>query len=75
VQPVKITPKIDYLTPFAKISLIFEKSPAESAGLKVGDLVSEFADVTIYSMDWIKQLGQTVREGEELKLVILRPVA
>ena len=32
--------KIDYLTPFAVISIVFEESPAEKAGLKVGDLLS-----------------------------------
>lgn len=32
--------KIDYLTPFAKVTLVSENAPAEKAGLKVGDLLS-----------------------------------
>lgn len=31
---------IDYLTPFAKISIVDKGSPSCKAGLKVGDLLS-----------------------------------
>jgi hypothetical protein len=31
---------IDYLTPFAKVSLVEQESPSFKAGLRVGDLLS-----------------------------------
>ena len=40
VEEEIVRKKIDYLTPFAVISIVFEGSPAASAGLKVGDLLS-----------------------------------
>ena len=46
--------KIDYLTPFAKVSIVFEGSPASMAGLKVGDLLSELDQINIYAMNWQK---------------------
>ena len=32
--------KVDYLTPFAKLSLVEKGSPAEASGLQVNDLLS-----------------------------------
>jgi 26S proteasome regulatory subunit N4 len=66
--------KIDYLTPFAKISLVFEGSPAATAGLQVEDLLSELAEINIYALDWQKQIAEVVREGQPLKLVVMRPI-
>ena len=70
----KISTKIDYLTPFSRVSIVFEGSPAEKAGLKVGDLLSELAEINIYSLDWQKQIAGVVKEGIPLKLVIMRPI-
>ena len=53
---------------------MFEGSPAEKAGLKVGDLLSEMGEVNIYSMDWQKQIAGVVREGIALKVVVMRKV-
>ena len=52
---------IDYLTPFAKLSIVFEGSPAEKAGTKVGDLLSELGEINIYSLDWQKQIAGVVK--------------
>ena len=70
----KISTKIDYLTPFSRVSIVFEGSPAEKAGLKVGDLLSELAEINIYSLDWQKQIAGVVKEGIPLKLVVMRPI-
>lgn len=64
VEPVKKkeeSQKIDYLTPFARIDSVAPGSPAEKCGLQVGDLVSEFGEVMIYSMDWKKQIASLVK--------------
>ena len=63
---------IDYLTPFAKIVIVDEESPASKAGLKVGDLLSEFAKVNIYTMDNIKEIPKYVKEGVPVVLITLR---
>lgn len=64
--------KIDYLTPFAKVSLVSEGSPAFLAGLKVGDLLSEFGEINIYSLDWLKQIPGEVQEGRAIRIVVMR---
>lgn len=65
---------IDYLTPFAKISLVSEGSPAEIAGLKVGDLLSQFGQINIYSLDWLKQIAGVVKESVPIGIIIMRVV-
>lgn len=42
IKEEKPVSKIDYLTPFAKISLVSEGSPAWKGGVRAGDLLSEF---------------------------------
>ena len=64
--------KIDYLTPFARVSLVSEHSPAAAAGMQPADLLSEFADINIYSLDWLKQLPTAVKEGQPVRIVLLR---
>ena len=66
---------IDYLTPFSKVSLVESESPAEKGGLKVGDLVSEFSEVNIYSIDNLKQLPKYVKEGNPIPIVVMRKCA
>ena len=64
--------KVDYLTPFAKLSLVEKGSPAEASGLHVNDLLSEFGEVMIYSLDWKKQLAGSVKEGQPVREVVMR---
>ena len=52
---------IDYLTPFAKITIVEKQSPAEEGGLLVNDLLSEFSEVNIYTIDNIKQIPKYVK--------------
>ena len=70
----KKAPVIDYLTPFARISLVSQGSPAERAGLKVGDLLSQFDQINIYSLDWLKQIAGVVKESVVVSIVIMRVV-
>lgn len=66
---------IDYLTPFAKVSLVEEGSPSHKGGLEVGDLLSEFAEVNIYSLDNLKQIPRHVKEGLEIDIAVMRKVS
>lgn len=65
---------IDYLTPFAKISLVENGSPADLGGIKVNDLLNEFSEINIYTPDNIKQIPYHVKENHELKICVMRPV-
>lgn len=47
-------------------------SPAETGGLKTGDLLSEFGSVNIYTPDNIKSIPKHVAEGVPVKIVVLR---
>lgn len=49
------------MTPFAKISSVEEGSPAEKAGIKAGDLISEIGSITIYEPDSIKSIPKVVK--------------
>lgn len=57
-----------------KISDVRPKGPAEKAGLRIGDTVTEFAGQRIAgsSGDAFKQNLSSIKQGEHLKLVVLR---
>jgi len=40
--------------------------------MRESDLLSEFGEINIYSLDWKKQLPSTVREGEPVRVVVMR---
>ena len=50
------------------------ESPAEKGGLKIGDLLSEFSEVNIYTVDSIKQIPKYVKEGLDGTVVVMRKV-
>ena len=49
-----------------------KSSPAAKGGLVAGDLLSEFSEINIYSIDNLKQIPKYVKEGLEIPLVVLR---
>lgn len=49
-------------------------SPAEKADLKVGDFVSEFSEVNIYTINNLKEIPKYVKEGKPVDIVVLRRV-
>ena len=65
---------IDYLTPFAKITSIETESPAFKYGIRKDDLLSEFSEITIYTVDNIKQIPKHVKEGHKIVVIVLRMV-
>jgi hypothetical protein len=62
------------LTPFARLTTVEERSPAEVGGLRSGDLLSEFSSVNVYTPDNIKQIPTVVVENKPLRIVVLREV-
>ncbi|KAF4547128.1 26S proteasome regulatory subunit p27-like protein [Elsinoe fawcettii] len=60
--------------PFAKVNSIARSSPAESAGLKVGDKVTKFGYVNWTNHDKLAKVAQVVQsnEGREITLKVLR---
>lgn len=50
--------------PFAKVNSVVDGSPANRAGLKVGDLIRNFGYVNHENHDGLKKVGQCVQGNE-----------
>ncbi|KAF2677027.1 26S proteasome non-ATPase regulatory subunit 9 [Lentithecium fluviatile CBS 122367] len=63
--------------PFAKVNSVVAGSPAESAGLKVGDTITKFGWVDWTNHDKLARLAQVVSQNEGLPITVkaLRPSA
>ncbi|KAF2246707.1 26S proteasome non-ATPase regulatory subunit 9 [Trematosphaeria pertusa] len=61
--------------PFAKVNSIVAGSPADSAGLKVGDSITKFGWVDWTNHDKLARLAQVVSQNEGLPIAVkvLRP--
>ncbi|KAL8403655.1 hypothetical protein RB594_008781 [Gaeumannomyces avenae] len=60
--------------PFAKVNSVVDGSPANSAGLKVGDLIRNFGYVNHANHDGLKKVGECVQgnEGQNVLVKITR---
>lgn len=57
--------------PFAKVNSVVSGSPAESAGLKAGDLIRNFGYVNIGNHDNLRRVGECVQGNEGVRLLHL----
>lgn len=51
-------------TPFAKVNGVVTGSPAEDAGLRVGDRIRRFGDVNWINHDKLSKVAETVQRNE-----------
>ena len=51
-------------TPFAKVNSVVAGSPADDAGLKVGDSIRRFGDVTWINHEKLSKVAETVQRNE-----------
>lgn len=60
--------------PFAEVDLVISESPADIAGLKVGDKVKKFGNVHLLSHDQLSRIADVVRsyEGREVRVLVER---
>ncbi|KAI6374369.1 hypothetical protein MCOR25_003158 [Pyricularia grisea] len=60
--------------PFAKVNSVVDNSPADSAGLKAGDLVRNFGYVNRENHDGLKKVAECVQgnEGQTIIVKVLR---
>ncbi|EJT70025.1 26S proteasome non-ATPase regulatory subunit 9 [Gaeumannomyces tritici R3-111a-1] len=60
--------------PFAKVNSVVDGSPANSAGLKAGDLIRNFGYVNYANHDGLKKVGECVQgnEGQNVLVKITR---
>ncbi|OIW34782.1 hypothetical protein CONLIGDRAFT_567150 [Coniochaeta ligniaria NRRL 30616] len=63
--------------PFAKVNSVVENSPAETAGLRAGDLIRNFGYVNRENHDNLKKVAECVQgnEGQNILVKISRSVA
>lgn len=58
--------------PFAKVNSVVAESPADSAGLKVGDEIRNFGYVNIRNHDGLKKVAECVQGNEGVSLKTCR---
>lgn len=58
--------------PFAKVNSVVENSPAETAGLRAGDLIRNFGYVNRENHDNLKKVAECVQGNEGVRLQWLR---
>jgi hypothetical protein len=64
--------EFDHVAPPCKIAAVHKGSPAESAGLQVGDVITEFNSRAVNSPDDIARASSAVRGGAEITFTIER---
>ena len=80
-QPMAIdnnsSPSAPLKRPFAKVNGIANESPAEEAGMKVGDLVTMFGSLDVHNNNRLRALAKLVpevaSERGSIRLQVLRP--
>ncbi|XP_009861810.2 26S proteasome non-ATPase regulatory subunit 9-like [Ciona intestinalis] len=72
VEVQQPTPEV--MVGFATLDLVSRDSPAEEAGLKVGDVIIEFGSVTSRNFQSIREIGDVVKHsvGRGLNIVVKR---
>jgi hypothetical protein len=64
--------EFDYVAPPCKIAAVHKGSPAESAGLKAGDVVTQFNGRAVSSPDDVARASAAVRGGAEVTFIVER---
>ncbi|KAL1303892.1 hypothetical protein AAFC00_000346 [Neodothiora populina] len=61
--------------PFAKVNSVVSSSPADTAGLKVGDKITKFGGVDWRNHEKLSRVAQTVQqsEGSAITIKVIRP--
>lgn len=57
-------------TPFAKVNSVVSGSPADQAGLKVGDAIRNFGNINWLNHERLSKVAQVVQENEGVRSVL-----
>lgn len=57
-------------TPFAKVNSVVSGSPADQAGLKVGDAIRSFGNINWLNHERLSKVAQVVQENEGVRSVL-----
>lgn len=57
-------------TPFAKVNSVVDGSPADQAGLKVGDRIRKFGNVNFMSHERLSKVAETVQRNQGVSKAI-----
>lgn len=61
-------------TPFAKVNSLVSGSPADQAGLKVGDAIRSFGNINWLNHERLSKVAQVVQENEGVRSVLCHSV-
>ena len=56
-------------TPFAKVNSMVAGSPAEDAGLRVGDRIRKFGEVSWINHEKLSKIAETVQRSEGVRII------
>lgn len=65
-----LTNNIALGTPFAKVNSVVSGSPADQAGLKVGDAIRGFGNINWLNHERLSKVAQVVQENEGVRSVL-----
>ena len=57
-------------TPFAKVNSVVDGSPADQAGLKVGDRIRKFGNVNFVNHEKLSKVAETVQRNQGVSTAI-----
>ena len=57
-------------TPFAKVNSVVDGSPADQAGLKVGDRIRKFGNVDFLNHEKLSKVAETVQRNQGVSTAI-----
>ena len=57
-------------TPFAKVNSVVDGSPADQAGLKVGDRIRKFGNVNFMNHEKLSKVAETVQRNQGVSTAI-----
>lgn len=57
-------------TPFAKVNSVVSGSPADQAGLKIGDAIRSFGNINWLNHERLSKVAQAVQENEGVRSVL-----
>lgn len=64
------TPTAPIRAPFARVNSVVDDSPADAAGLRAGDMITQFGDAVATNHEDLRRLAQVVKDNEGRQIMV-----